>query len=68
MPFFISYFHSVNIGTLPRLITGKKLDTWDISLYLHRESIGGFVTEPLRERGGLFLNTQKREMASLPIQ
>ena len=23
------FFHSVNIGTIPRFITGKKLDIWD---------------------------------------
>ena len=28
------YFHSVNIGTIPRFFAGKKLDTWDNSLYL----------------------------------
>ena len=34
MPFFkTSYFHSVNIGTIVRFITGKKLNIWDKSLY-----------------------------------
>ena len=28
-----SYFHSVNIGTILRFSTGKKLDIWDNSLY-----------------------------------
>ena len=28
------YFHSVNIGTMPQFITGKKLDIWDNSLYI----------------------------------
>ena len=27
-----SYFHSVNIGTIPSFIQGKKLDIWDNSL------------------------------------
>ena len=29
-----SYFHSVNIGTIPRCIAGKNLDIWDNSLNL----------------------------------
>ena len=28
----ISYFHSINISTIPRFITGKRLDIWDNSL------------------------------------
>ena len=31
-------FHSVNIGTIPSFITGKKLDIWDNSLYINENS------------------------------
>ena len=36
---FFSYFHSVNKGTIPRFITGKKLDIWDNSLYYSYEQM-----------------------------
>ena len=29
-----SYFDSVNIGVIPRFVTGKKLDIWNNSLYM----------------------------------
>ena len=35
MPLFqISYFQSVNQGTIPRFITGTKLNIWENSLYI----------------------------------
>ena len=35
MPFLKSYFHFVNIDSIPRWISGEKLDIWDDSLYFY---------------------------------
>ena len=37
------YIHSMNIGTIPGFITGKKLDIWDNSLNLMHLTYNRFI-------------------------
>ena len=47
MPLQKSYFNSVNIGAIPRFITGKKLDIWDNSLHIKERCLRHVLMEGL---------------------